>query len=119
MYEIYTYDGNKANRLINENCLGERCSVALYNDGTIYFEGSGGAAIHGYAVYKIGADGNSRETVKDYTVEYTDQDGKTFVVTNNITNKTENFLSIDELESSLIGSAKKVDMTKLDWKEIK
>ena len=119
MYEIYTYDGNKANRLINENCLGERCSVALYNDGTIHFEGSGGAAIHGYAVYKIGADGNSRETVKDYTVEYTDQDGKTFVVTNNITNQTENFLSIDELESSLIGNAKKVDMTKLDWKEIK
>ena len=40
-------------------------------------------------------------------------------MTNNITNQTENFLSIDELESSLIGSAKKVDMTKLDWKEIK
>ena len=117
--DIYTYDGNKANMFIHEGCLGERCSAAIYDNGIIYFEGSGGAAVHGYTIYKIGADGYSKETVKDYTVEYTDLDGKSFIVTNDITNQIENFLSIDELESSLIGSANKVDLSKLDWEEIK
>ena len=114
--EIYTYDGNKASMFIpQQGCLGERCSATLYDNGIIYFYGAGGARVHGLTFYKIGDNGYSIEIVKDYGVEIDENGNYTISEGDTVTS----YKSDEEAINSVVGNAKKVDMTKLDWKEIK
>ena len=117
IYEMYTYDGAKAIRFYNESCLGERCSSSIYDNGIIYFYGSGGANIHGLDFYKIGSDGYSKDTFKSYEVEY-DSNGNVTITDNN-TKSVTNFKKDEEVISSVVGSSKKIDLSKLGWIEIK
>lgn len=113
--EIYTYDGSKANAFFKSVCLGERCNAHIYENGIIYFYGASGAAVHGLTFYKIGSDGYSRETVKDFGVEIND-DGVYNIESDGV--KTE-FKSDDEAINSVVGDTKKVDLFILKWIEIK
>ena len=117
IYEIYTYDGKKVLRFYDDGCLGERCSSSIYDNGIIYFYGSGGASVHGLDFYKVAGDGYSKEVIKSYSVEY-DSNGNVTIMDNN-TKSVTNFKKDEEVISSVIGSAKKVDLSKLDWIEIK
>lgn len=112
--EIYTYDGNKANMFIKEGCLGERCIAHIYDNGIIYFYGAGGAAIHGLDFYKIGNDGYSKDIVKTFGVEI--KDGIHSIESDGV--KT-NFKSDEEAINSVVNGASVVDLSKLQFKEIK
>lgn len=112
--EIYTYDGNKANAFFKDSCLGERCNAHIYENGLIYFYGAGGASLHGLTFYKIGADGYSKDIVKDFGVEI--HDGVYTIESDGVIT---DFKSDEEVINSVVGNTKKVDLSRLNWKEIK
>lgn len=115
--EIYIYDGSNSSPFVNEGCLGERCSAEIYNNGIIYFYGSGGAMIHGLHFYKIGNDGYSKDTFKSFSVEY--DSNRNVTITDNLMKEKTNYKNDEEVISSVVGSARKVDLSKLSWIEIK
>lgn len=51
--DIYTFDRTSANKLFNDDTLAERSHLTIYEDGTIYIYGSGGAAYGSATFYKI------------------------------------------------------------------
>ena len=113
--EIYTYNGTKAIRFIEKDCLGERCSAEIYDNGIIYFYGASSARSHGVDFYKIASDGYTKETISTYGVEY-DENGKLTILDSN-NNKTE-FKTEDELINSVKKDANTIDLSTLNWKEI-
>ena len=117
IYEMYTYDGSKAIKFYNQSCLGDRCNSSIYDNGIIYFYGSGGAMIHGLDFYKIASDGYSKETYKSYSVEY--DSNKNVTITDNNTKSVTNYKTDEEVISSVVGNSEKVDLSKLNWVEIK
>ena len=117
IYEMYTYDGSKAIKFYNQSCLGDRCNSSIYDNGIIYFYGSGGASVHGLDFYKIGDDGYSKDTFKSYSVEY-DSNGNV-TITDELTKTTTNYKTDDEVINDVVGSSKKIDLSKLDWIVIK
>ena len=117
IYEMYTYDGSKAIKFYNQSCLGDRCNSSIYDNGIIYFYGSGGAMIHGLDFYKIASDGYSKETYKSYSVEY--DSNKNVTITDNNTKAKIDYKTDEEVISSVVGNSKKVDLSKLNWVEIK
>ena len=116
---IHAYNGTSSISLFENRCLGDRCQVELWDNGIMFFEGSGGAAYHSYEFYKLGNDGYSKETIKKYYVEYKDNEVKTFTVTDRDTNEIVDFKSTDDIVASIKGNAKDVDLSKLNWIEIK
>ena len=112
--EIYTYDGEKAKKFINDSCLGERCSLKIYNNGIIYFYGAGGALIHGLEFYKIGNDGYSKENIATFSVE-SDENNNITITTNN--NKT-NYKTDEEVIKSIVNDSEEVNISNLEWKAI-
>lgn len=117
IYEMYTYDGSKAIKFYNQSCLGERCNSSIYDNGIVYFYGAGGASVHGLDFYKIGSDGYSKETYKSYSVEY--DSNRNVTITDNNTKSVTNYKTDEEVISNVVGNSKKVDLSKLNWIEIK
>ena len=117
IFEMYTYDGTKACRFFDSNCLGDRCGASIYDNGVIYFNGSGGASVQGYTFYKIGSDGYSKDTIKSYTAEYGESGNVT--ITDDLTKTVTNFKKVEDIISSVVGNANKVNLSKLSWTEIK
>ncbi len=115
IYEIYTY-GDKAERFINSDCLGDRCSAIIYDNGIIYFHGSGGANYHGLEFYKIASDGYSKDIIKEYTAEYKDN---SVTITDETNKKVTDYKDTEEVISNEVGNAKEFDLSKLKWTEIK
>lgn len=115
--EIYTYDGTKPVKFIDDICLGERCSASIYDNGIIYFYGAGGAMRHGLSFYKIDKDGYSMDVFKAYAVEI--DDNKNVIITDGMSNAKTDFTSDGQVISNVVGSANKVDLSKLEWKDIK
>ena len=114
LVDLYTYDGNKAAKLVTDNCLGDRCSLSLYDNGIMYFYGAGGASHHGLDFYKIGSNGYSRETIGSYGVDISEDRSVTIM---NGDKKT-NYTSDDEVINSVIGNAKRVELDSLKWNSI-
>ena len=112
--EIYTYDGEKAKKFIDDSCLGERCSAKIYNNGIIYFYGAGGALIHGLEFYKIGNDGYSKENIASFSVE-TDENNNVTIKTNN---KLTDFKTDDEVIKSIVKDSDELNISNLEWKAI-
>ena len=117
IFEIYTYDGKEIHKFINNECLGERCKATIYNNGIIYFYGASGASIHGLDFYKIANDGYSKDTIKSYEVEY--DENKNITITDTTINNKTNYKSDEEVISNVVGNANEVDLSKLNWVEIK
>lgn len=114
--EIYTYDGNKANKFINDICLGEKCIAKIYDNGIIYYYGAGGALFHELVFYKIGNDGYSKKVVKNYSVEYSDNN---VAVTDSATKTKTDYTTDEDVILNVVGNAKEIDLSILEWKEIK
>ena len=124
--DIFSYDGNKIIRLFEDNasCLGERCSIDLYDDGTIFFRGSGGASQHYISFYNINKNTSTRNTINSYYLKYEENgnvtiyDEKTYDFDKDTGTKL-NYTSEEELLSENLKNAKKIDLEKLAWNEIK
>lgn len=114
--EIYTYDGTKPVKFISESCLGERCTADVYDNGIIYFYGAGGAMMHGLSFYKIDTNGYDKNIFRDYVVEI--DNNKNVIITDSITKVKTDFTSDDQVISSVMGTANRVDLSKLEWKDI-
>ncbi len=113
--EIYTYNGTKPIRFLENDCLGERCSAEIYENGIIYFYGSSGAKLHGLDFYKIASNGYSKESLGSYEVEY-DENNKAKI---SIEKKETNFTSDEEVIKNVVGESNQLDLSKLSWTEIK
>ena len=62
---IYTHTSNyEVKKLYYQNTI-ERGNLSIYDNGTLYSIGSGGAALHYYGFYKIASDGTSLETLEN------------------------------------------------------
>ena len=62
------------------------------------------------------SDGYSKETLNSYTAEYDENSNVT--ITDDDTNEKTSYTSVEDIISGEVGSAKIVDLSKLDWKEI-
>ena len=124
--DIFSYDGNKIIRLFEDNasCLGERCSIDLYDDGTIFFRGSGGASQHYISFYNINKNTSTRNTINSYYLKYEENgnvtiyDEKTYDFDKDTGTKL-NYTSEEELLSENLKNTQKIDLEKLNWEEIK
>ena len=129
--DIFSYDGNKIIRLFEDNasCLGERCSIDLYDDGTIFFRGSGGASRNYISFYNINKNTSTLNTINSYYLKYektspeelptlTVYDEKTYDFDKDTGTKL-NYTSEEELLSENLKNTKKIDLEKLTWNEIK
>ena len=112
--EIYTFDGEKAKKFIDNSCLGERCSAKIYNNGIIYFYGAGGAYTHGLEFYKIGNDGYSKEEIATFIVEIDKNNNNTIKANNDVTE----FKSDEEAIKSIVKDSKVINLSNLEWKAI-
>ena len=116
--EIYTNDSTNIYRFFNEICLGERCSAEIWENGIIQFEGSAGVKNHSYNYSKIASNGYTREIIKEYEIEYSDNYPSSFTITND-KNEKENYNSIEEFLEAQKENTTAVDLTQLNWNEIK
>ena len=66
---MYSLDGNKPVLLIDGWA---RSRYYLLNDGTIYYEGSGGAAYTTFATYRMAKDGTGLKVIDYYFTDYLD-----------------------------------------------
>ena len=114
LVDLYSYDGNNAIKLFTDICLGDRCSVNLYDSGIMFFYGSGGASRHSLEFYKLGSNGYNKESIASYGVEIDDNNNVTVMEGNTKTNYT----SDDDVINHFVGSAKKVDLSSLNWNVI-
>lgn len=124
--DIFSYDGTQVFRLFkdNANCLSEsRCSISLYEDGTIYFRGSGGASNSTISFYSINKNISTLNTINSYHLKYEDDgsltiyDKRTYDYINGTGTKL-NYSSAEELLNANIHNANEVDLTKLSWIKI-
>lgn len=103
---IYTYTKNKEVKKIYFLETIERGNLAIYNNGVIYSNGSGGAAIHYYDFFKMSSDGSSLETLEKVREEYkTSTDVKYY---NNENDKELNYKNINEIETKYINGSKEI-----------
>ena len=124
--DIFSYDGTNIIRLFKDNadCLAEtRCSIKLYDDGTIYFSGSGGASSQYISFYNINKNISTLNTINSYYLKYGDNreltiyDEKNYDIINDKGTKL-NYTSIEELEKINIKNANIIDLNKLEWTQI-
>ena len=124
--DIFSYDGSNVIRLFSEdaNCLSEtRCSINLYDDGTIYFSGSGGAANYYIGFYNINQNSSTLNTINSYLIKY-GNDGSTTIYDedtydfNNDTGTKLDYSSDKELLNANIHNANKIDLNSLNWTNI-
>lgn len=125
--DIFSYDGKKIIRLFEDDapCLAEtRCKIDLYEDGTIYFSGSGGASSQYIGFYNINKDNSTLNTINSYYLKYSDSndvtiyDNETYD-TNNDTGDELNYHSQEELINENIHNTNKINLDNLNWKIFK
>ncbi len=119
--ELYTNDGK---RFFNEDCLGERCSAEILDNGTLFFSGSGGARYHTYSFHKIASDGYSSELIKGYNIEYEEGESSysmnspTKTITEIKTNQIITDSTVEQLIEEGKGNAQTIDLNTLNWVKI-
>lgn len=103
---IYTYTKSKEVKKIYFLDTIERGKLAIYANGVIYSNGSGGAAIHYYNFFKMSSDGNSLETLEKVREEYkTSTDVKYY---NNENDKELSYKNSEEIETKYINGSKEI-----------
>lgn len=106
---IYTHTSNsEVKKLYYQNTI-ERGNLSIYDNGTLYSIGSGGAALHYYGFYKIASDGTSLETLENIREEYTTDNIAKYY--NEDTNKELSYKNSDEITEKYINTAKEVELT--------
>lgn len=105
---IYTYTSNKEIKKIYFLDTIERGNLAIYDNGVIYSNGSGGAVIHYYNFFKMSSDGNSLETLEQIREEYKSSNDVKYY--NDETNKELNYKSSDEIIAKYINGSKEIKL---------
>lgn len=67
--DIYAYDGSMARKLMYDETMAERSPTRIYEDGTIYKYGSGGALYGGAYFYRLSSQGYAAELYEEYDVD--------------------------------------------------
>ena len=102
---IYSYD--KANnvpvKIFFQETI-ERGSLSIYDNGSIYSEGSGGAALHYFEFGKMSADGLSFESLEKVEEEYLEEDQQP-VYRNPETGETLAYTSFNDVADKYIANA--------------
>ena len=112
--DIFTYDGSSAVKQIADSCLGERCSVDIWDNGVFYYRGSGGANSGALEFSKIASNGYTNEIIQSFYYEYDDSNIVSFYSDIDKTNKL-NYASVDEIEAIYLNKASIVSMESLNW----
>lgn len=124
--DIFSYDGNNIIRLFKDsaNCLAEsRCQISIYDDGTLYFSGSGGASSHYISFYNIRKNISTLNTINSYYLKYGDNgsltiyDESTYDFSNDTGTKLK-YSSDKELINANIHNANQIDLNDLNWNTI-
>ena len=106
---IYTHTSNyEVKKLYYQNTI-ERGNLSIYDNGTLYSIGSGGAALHYYGFYKIASDGTSLETLENIREEYTTDN--TVKYYNEDNNNELSYKNLDEITGKYINTAKEIELT--------
>ena len=124
--DIFSYDGSNIIRLFkdNANCLSEtRCQISLYDDGTIYFSGSGGASNRYIGFYSINKNVSTLNTINAYYLKYEDNGNLTIYEEstydyNKDTGTKAKYSSEKELLDANIHNNTQIDLNKLNWTSI-
>ena len=90
----------------------ERGSLHIYDNGIIFSEGSGGAALHYYGFGKIGENGYSFEEIEEIEEEYT-QESSTPVYRDYKANKVLGYKSLDEITAKYLNNSDEVKFSNL------
>lgn len=115
--DIFTYDGLSPKKQITDSCLGDRCSVEIWNNGVFYYHGSGGASSGVLEFSKIASDGYTNEKIKTYYYEYDNANNISFYSDVAQTNKL-NYTSISQVEAIHLDNASVISMNSLTWNSI-
>ena len=106
---IYTHTSNyEVKKLYYQNTI-ERGNLSIYDNGTLYSIGSGGAALHYYGFYKIASDGTSLETLENIREEYITDNNLKYYNENN--NNELSYKNLDEITGKYINAAKEIELT--------
>lgn len=106
---IYTHTSNfEVKKLYYQNTI-ERGNLSIYDNGTLYSIGSGGAALHYYGFYKIASDGTSLETLENIREEYITDNTVKYYNENN--NNELSYKNLDEITGKYINAAKEIELT--------
>lgn len=105
---IYSYnkDSNSVEKVFYQDTM-ERGSLSVYDNGIIFSEGSGGAALHYYEFGKISQDGHSYELIESIEEEYI-QENSNPVYKNYETNQKLNYNSLDEIKAKYLNNSNAV-----------
>ena len=105
---IYGYNPTtkKAEKLFFQDTL-ERGRMYIYDNGIIFSEGSGGAALHYYEFGKIAENGYSYNKIEDIEEEYLSQNAEP-TYRNVDTKKTLEYKSRDEIKNKYVGNSKEI-----------
>lgn len=115
--DIFSYT-NGLNNLFEENsaCLAEtRCHVTLYDGGTIYFDGSGGASIHGYDFYTLD---NNGKIIHNGSFESEYLENGDVIITDLLEQNKLDIKEIKPVVEEFTKGQKIVNIEKLNWKKI-
>ena len=124
--DIFSYDGSNIIRLFKDNadCLSEsRCQISIYDDGTIYFSGAGGASSRYISFYNINKNVSTLNTINSYYLKYEDDgsltiyDESTYDFSNDKGTKL-NYSSEIELLNANIHNTSQIDLNNLNWTTI-
>lgn len=101
---LYTYDtkNNKVEKLYYLDTL-ERGSLSIYDNGVIFAQGAGGAAIHYFEFGKI-VNGTTYEMIEGVKEEYKDENSNPEYSDVKSERKLD-YKSLDEIKSKYIGNA--------------
>ena len=106
---IYTYDqANKVPVKVFFQDTMERGSLSIYDNGTIYSEGAGGAALHYFEFGKMSADGLGYESLEKVEEEYLEEN-QAPVYRNPETGETLAYTSYNDVADKYIANAQTVE----------
>ena len=120
---IFTYDGTKPVKLIDDYSLGDRSIVKIYDNGILYLSGSSGASSGSLTFSKIASDGHTNEIVQKYYYQYDESNNVSYYSEldkygNGIESSKFNYTSTEEIESVHLNNSSIVSMDNLTWKNI-
>ena len=109
IYSLFSFDGGKPVRLVEESSLGERSRMTIYEDNTFSVFGSGGAFYSGQWHYRLLQDSLNPEAIE----EYQHDNGKYYWKDN-----TGNYIDITQEEYISAVNNEGKCVKQLDWQEI-
>ena len=109
IYSLFSYDGTKPIKLVDEASLGERSRMTVYEDNTFIIHGSGGAAYSSIQHYRVSQDSFVPEVIEEYQYD----NGKCYWK-----DRTGNYRDITQDEFTSVMDHEGMYIKQLNWQEI-